>query len=61
MSHQGVIQLLRQGIQIALRMNFFQRVSGQFQFAVQNLHVLLFKMVLDRISDQQSEHEQYSG
>ena len=44
---QGVVQLLHHALEIALRLQFLQRMAGQLHLARQHLHVLLLEVRLD--------------
>jgi hypothetical protein len=61
MADQRVVELRRQGGELGRRLDFFQQVGGQMQFAVHQIHILLDEVLFDGIADQQAERQQHRG
>jgi hypothetical protein len=61
MADQRVLELRRQGGELGRRLDFFQQVGGQMQFAVHQVHILLDEVLFDGIADQQAERQQHRG
>ena len=58
-SDQGIVQLLRNQFEIALRVQFLKGMTGQFHLALQNLHVLLLEVFFHRRGDHEAERQQH--
>jgi hypothetical protein len=61
MADQRILELRRQGGELGRRLDFFQQVGGQMQFAVHQVHILLDEVLFDGIADQQAERQQHRG
>ncbi len=57
--HQRVVQPLRQASQFSMGMRLRQQMRGQMGFALQLIHVLLDKMLLHRLANQEPQAQQH--
>jgi hypothetical protein len=55
---QRAFELLREDFEVRRGAQFFQRVLGELQLPGQDAEVLLLKMALDRVTDQDAEQQQ---